>query len=137
MSRWMICLSVLAISACATPADNWSDIKLPVAEVPELIELPPFPQPIESDENVAIFTKEDVKDMVIYTLAAKANTEAGRELAAAVVDLQDGVESIVDAARVQENISNMKSQMLEDERKHNFFMTIVYWGAIAVLGIAL
>ena len=125
---WVICLSVCVLS-CATPADNW-DIKVPDSAVPEVIELPAFPDPIESNNDMAVYSKDAVKEMVLYTIAAKANTGAGAELAEEVKDLRRGAEKLVEMGKIQENISNMKGEALTDERRHNFFTTIVYWAAI-------
>ena len=131
---WMICLSVCVLS-CATPADNWN-ITLPDSEVPEVIELPAFPDPIESNDGMAVYSKDAVKEMVLYTIAAKANTGAGEELAEEVKDLRRGAESLVEMGKIQENISNMRQQMLEDERWRNFFEKIGL-GIIAVLAVVL
>ena len=125
---WMICLSACVLS-CATPADNW-DITIPDSEVPQVIELPVFPDPIESNNDMAVYSKDAVKEMVLYTIAAKANTGAGEELAEEVKDLRRGAEKLVEMGKIQENISNMKGEALDDERKHNFFMTIGYWAVI-------
>ena len=125
---WVICLSVCVLS-CATPADNWN-ITIPDSEVPEVIELPAFPDPIESNNDMAVYSKDAVKEMVLYTIAAKANTGAGEELAEEVKDLRRGAEKLVEIGKIQENISNMKGEALDDERQHNFFMTIGYWAVI-------
>ena len=132
---WVICLSVCVLS-CATPADNW-DIKVPDSAVPKVIELPAFPDPIESNNDMAVYSKDAVKEMVLYTIAAKANTGAGEELAEEVKDLRRGAEKLVEMGKIQENISNMKGEALDDERKHNFFEKIGLYVVIIGMGVAL
>jgi len=68
---------------------------------------------------------------------ADANYDIASEHVIQIEHMRDSVQNLTDAGQAQYNIAQMKQEMLDDERKHNFYTSIAYWVVIIALGAAL
>jgi hypothetical protein len=72
-----------------------------------------------------------------YKTAAEANTAIAAEHAQQVEVLQETVVSLVSAGQAQRSVAEMRKEMLEEERRHNFFKSIGLYAIIIGMGLAL
>lgn len=154
---------VFLLSGCATQTTNpWTDLEVSRKAAATPVDCGSFPMPSEVhmtgdavlDENSngvmrmdrsqlfydvdeIVYDNAAMNDLEAYRACSEANKGIAAEHAQQIDQLRIATQGLVEAGKAQRNIADMRQEMLEDERKHNFFMTIVYWGAIAVLGIAL
>jgi hypothetical protein len=68
---------------------------------------------------------------------AEANYAIASEHVTQIDNMRESVQHLADAGQAQYRIAQMKQEMLDDERKHNFYTSIGYWVVIIALGAAL
>lgn len=126
-------LLVGALSACAAPIPNpWQglDVDLSPATTPIHCVMP-LPDVVEG-QSITYTTSVALE---AYRVCANANEAIVTEHAAQIGQLKLARKGLVEAGQAQRHISDMKQTMLDDERRHNLYMSVGYWAVI--LGLAL
>jgi len=93
--------------------------------------------PQEVVDDTLVYTNDGANDLEAYRACSEANEAIAREHALQIGQLKTSRAHLVEAGQAQRNIADMRQEMLEDERRHNFFMTMGYWLVIIGLGSAL
>jgi len=136
MKFWLI--FPLFLLGCASQISNpWESIEVPTGEITQPIELGKFPLPSQTRAESILYDLEGVNELEAYRLTAEANTAIAAAHAEQIEALRKGVEGLVEAGKAQRRIADMTQEMLESERRHNFYTSIGYWFAIIGLGLAL
>jgi len=124
-------------SACATTQPNpWDSIELDEKPVEAPLVLPELPKPTIVGDTV-VLSPDQAAQVRDYGIIARANTIMAQEYAKAINERQRANTALVGAGKAQRIQSEMRLEMLEDERRHNFFTSIGYWVVIIALGAAL
>lgn len=117
--------------ACATHQVNpWDSIEVPSEAIETPLPCDELPEPVALDE----IGKGRIDAM---RECAMANYDIASEHIVQIESMRDAAGNLIDAGQHQRRIAEMKQQMLDDERRHNFFSTIGYWIAIIGLVVAL
>lgn len=66
-----------------------------------------------------------------------ANYDIANEHITQIEEMRDAAENLIDAGQHQRHIAEMKQEMLDDERKRNFFEKIGLYALIIGMGLAL
>lgn len=129
---------LLIVGGCSSnPVNPWDSIDDPREPVQHPLQLPLWPIPETFDTSGATFTVEQLRVLDLYKTTAEANTAIAVEHAQQVEVLQEAVVSLVDAGQAQRTIAEMRKEMLEEERRHNFFKSIGLYAIIIAMGFAL
>ena len=131
--RYLIILVLL--SGCATQAPNpWQglDTDLSPATAPIHCVLP---RPDEVIGQSIVY--ETAHALEAYRVCSEANEAIVNEHAAQIHQLKLARKGLTEAGQAQRHIANMKQEMLNDERKHNFFEKIGLYVVIIGMGVAL
>lgn len=122
------------LSGCATEAPSrWDGLDTDTSAATTPLDCGGFPVPVEG----GVYDKAGFNDLNDYRKCSEDNEAIATELAGEVDQLKISRKGLTEAGRAQENISAMKQEMLEDERKHNFYTSIGYWIVIIAMGVAL
>ena len=132
-------LLVGVISGCvsAPPENPWADLTVETDPAVVSLDCGSFPLPGEVVGNAIVYDLQGTNDLEAYRVCAEANQGIADQNAAQVDDLKQVRASLTSAGAHQRNIAQMRLEMLEDERQHNFWTTIGYWAVIIGLGAAL
>jgi len=84
-----------------------------------------------------VYDNAGANDLEDYRKCSESNAAIARQHALQINQLKIARAEIVEAGQMQRNIAEMRSQQLDDERKHNAWMSIGYWVVIIGLGSAL
>ena len=130
--NWLLSLIAGVLLGCATaPAANpWDSVEIPS----EVIETPlpcyELPEPVVLD---------DIGQGRIDAMreCAMANYDIASEHIVQIESMRDATRDLVDAGQHQRRIAEMKQEMLNDERKSNFFEKIGLYAVILGMGLAL
>ena len=123
------------LSACTTVAPNpWADLDTDIAPaVPPLHCVMPLPDAVVGQS----ITYETASALEAYRVCSEANEAIAKEHVAQIGQLKIARKGLTEAGQAQRNIASMKEEMLQDERKHNFFTSIGYWIVIIGMGLVL
>jgi len=128
-------LTVGVLTGCATTEVNpWESIEVPREAAQQPVQPPTWPIPATFDDEGATFTLEQLRVLDVFREISDANLAIAREHAAQIEVLQDALAALVEAGQAQRVVADMRSQMLEEERKHNAVEKVGLW--ILVLGLA-
>jgi len=125
-------LIVGGLLGCVTapPANPWDSVEVPS----EVIETPlpcyELPEPVVLDD-IGRGRIEAMRE------CAMANYDIASEHVIQIKQMRDATRDLVDAGQHQRRIAEMKQEMLDDERKSNFFEKIGLYAVILAMGIAL
>ena len=132
-----LCGLILVLSGCATePINPWAGLTVETQPAASPIDCGGFPLPTGQVGEVIQYDNEGVNDLEAFRVCSEANHDIVTEHAAQIGELKVVRKALVEAGQAQRNIATMREEMLEDERKHNFWMNIGQWFLIAVLGVA-
>jgi hypothetical protein len=92
--------------------------------------------PAVFDEVEATYTLQQVRELDAYRLACAANTGIAEQHAAQIAALQTAAGHLVAAGKGQRVIADLRSEMLEDERRRHFWETAGLYVVIVALGFA-
>lgn len=125
------------ISGCAAaPTNPWDDVQVDVTPVEDPLALPGLPVPtIEGDK--VVLTAPQAAQVREYGIIARANTDMAGEYAGSINERKRANAALVDAGKAQRVQSEIRLEMLEDERRHNFFEKIGLYIVIIALGVSL
>ena len=127
-----------ALSGCAsTPESPWNNLTVDTDPAATPIECGSFPMPTEVVGESVIYDNAGLNVLDRYRVCAEANHDIAAEHALQIGQLKIARASLVDAGQSQRMIAEMRSEQLDDERKHNTWMSIGYWVVIIGLGSAL
>ena len=131
-------ISSALVASCATPAvDHWQGLETETELAASPLDCGSFPLPDASDPTGMTYTKAGSNKLNSYRQCSEANEAIATEHAQQIYHLKIARKGLTEAGRAQQNIAAMKQEMLEDERKHNFFTKIGYWVVIIGMGVAL
>lgn len=130
-AKRMAYLCAFFLVGCATPQINpWDSVEVPS----EAIETP-----LPCDELPAPIALDDIGKGRIEAMreCAMANYDIASEHIIQIEEMREAAINLIDAGQHQRRIAEMKQEMLEDERKRNFFEKIGLYAVIIGLGLAL
>ena len=125
------------ISGCSTVQTNpWDAVELDETPVEAPLALPELPKPTIVGDTVVLDSGEAAL-IRAYGIIARANTTMAEEYSKSINERKRANTALVEAGQAQRIQSEMRLEMLEDERRHNFFTSIGYWVVIIALGVSL
>lgn len=131
-------LIVLTLSACATqqtvPIPDW---KLAERDTSHVVADPvPLPALCPLQE---ILTAKCAERIDVYEDVAEGNTQIAQLNANALRKTEQAYDNILDAGKLQQQLSQIRQELLEQERRAHFFDNMFYRSVIALglLGAAL
>lgn len=134
-----IFLLVGVLSGCATePVNPWlgATVETDPATTPLDCGKWPLPSEVTTTGDV-VYDNAGLNDLDDYRTCAEANHGIVGEHAAQIGQLKVARKALVEAGQAQRNIATMRAEMLEEERRHNFWTNIGQWILIVGLGLAL
>lgn len=146
MSLIFLIIGVSLSAGCASqpPENPWSGVTTEVGSAVASLDCGTFPYPSDLRDttgdgkiDTAVYDEVGVNELEAYRICAEANEANVDEHALQIMQLKVARRALVDAGKAQRNIANMRAEMLEDERRHNFWQSIGYWVAILGMGLAL
>ena len=134
--RYIIILIVL-LSGCATQAPNpWKDLTMDTSPAVGPIDCPRFPLPSSFTADTIVYDEDGANALEAYRACAEDNRDLVTEHAAQIGQLKIARKGLTEAGIAQRNISDMRQEILEQERRHWLFERIGYViltiGAIAL-----
>jgi len=137
----LILLSLLltVLAGCAgqdriEPPD-WSIAELPASEITRPTQLPALCEVsvIQSDGiKYAAFSADCLKSLQAYEIIAEANTLIAESNADALQSTERGYNSLVEAGKMQQELSDYFREELADEKKKGFYDSMFYRALIAL-----
>jgi len=130
-AKLMAYLCAFLLVGCVAPQVNpWDSIEVPSEAIETPLPCDELPEPIALD---------DIGKGRILAMreCAMANYDITIEHITQIEEMRDAAESLIVAGKHQRRIAEMKQEMLDDERKRNFFEKIGLYALILVMGISL
>lgn len=134
--------SSLALLGCYAPLareNPWEGLRRASDGVVEPLPLPDLPTPIvlERDgQELVAFDGEGRRSLLELVEVAEANTQIADELRSALQEQDTAYNALVDAGAAEYRLSEMREEMLREERRARFVERIGHWVLIGVLGVA-
>ena len=140
MKNWLI-LSIVGVSlsGCAInePTDSWQGLTTEIDPATSPLDCGNFPLPDEMTGNTLVYGVGAANDLETYRVCAEANKAIAAEHVTQIAQLKIARAGLVDAGQAQQRIAQMRLEMLEDERRHNFWQNVGQWVLIVGLAFAL
>ena len=138
MKHWLkLFLIGISLSGCAVaPPNPWEAVTVDETETATPIPLPALPAPVVVGDRLEL-DAEQAAQIRDFAIIARANTEMAAEYARAIDDRKVANTALIEAGKAQRMQSEMRREMLEDERKHNLWNNLLLYGVIIVMGVAL
>ena len=133
----IIGLSLSAGCATQAPESPWTAVTTETGAATAALDCGSFPAPTTATGVEIGYDQAGTNALEQYRLCSEANQANVDEHAAQIGQLKVSRAALVEAGQAQRNIADMRAQMLEDERKHNFWTSIGYWVVIVAMGLAL
>ena len=128
-------LLVGVLSGCATTTLNpWTDLDVDLSPAIAPIHCV-LPRPDEVIGQSIVY--ETVHALEAYRVCSEANEAIANEHALQIGQLKLARKGLTEAGAAQRSISDMKEEMLRDERRHNFFEKIGLYVLVIGLGVSL
>ena len=139
MSLIFLIIGASLSAGCATqaPESPWAAATTETGAATAALDCGSFPAPTRATEAEIAYDQAGVNELEVYRVCAEANEANVDEHAAQIGELKISRKALVEAGQAQRNIATMRAEMLEDERKHNFWTSIGYWIVILGMGAAL
>jgi len=121
--------------ACATnpvTLPDW-DIEKASIEAQSPLTLPVLPQAGISGD-LATFDKAAMEQLQRYVITSEGNVEIAQANAEALKSQSQAYNSLIDAGRMQQQISQIRQQLLDEEKKAHFVDNLWHRGVI-ILGV--
>jgi len=136
MKRYLLLLILL--SGCATTTPNpWTDLEVSTKAATTPVDCGRFPLPSDVIGESIVYDNAAMNDLEAYRACSEANKGIAAEHAQQIDQLRIATRGLVEAGKAQRNIADMRQQMLEDERKRNFFEKIGLYIVVIALGVLL
>ena len=129
--------SLSAGCAAQSPVSPWAGATTETEHAVAALECGSFPLPVAVEQAELVYDQAGANELEQYRLCSEANQANVDEHAAQIQQLKVSRAALVEAGQAQRNIADMRAQMLEDERRHNFWTSIGYWVVIVAMGLAL
>ncbi len=138
MRIWMPLLTALILSACATEPTPLPDWSLPDHEFIEAAELVP-PTSLCAIQSNGNWTAECWKKFEKYEIIAEGNYVIGTENTLALYDAEQAYNVTMEAGEMQQQLSTLYKDLLNNERRAHKFDNWFYQGVIVLIlvGVAL
>ena len=128
----------LSLSGCATVTHNpWQDLDTDTSAAVSGIDCGAFPYPSEVYKTHVVYDKAGFNALDDYKKCSEDNEAIVNEHALQIGQLKLARKGLTEAGQAQRNISDMREQMLADERRHNLWTTSGLYVVILALGFAL
>ncbi len=138
MKKLVLFLILGALASCASePPQRWQGLTTETEPSARPLDCGSFPFPSDFNDEQVVYDQSGVNELEAYRLCSEANETIANENANTVDQLKVARKGLVEAGQAQENIANMRQEMLEDERRHNFFEKIGLYVVIIGLGASL
>jgi len=134
-----LCGLILLLSGCASapPHNPWDALTTETSAAVTPLDCGSFPVATSSTQTDATYDIAGLNDLNDYRKCSEANEGIAGEHAKQVDQLKIVRKNLTEAGRAQRNIADMKQEMLDDERKRNFFEKIGLYVVIGAMGFAL
>ncbi len=138
MTRWLILLSALITAACASEPVQLPDWDIAEREQRQLVAPKQLPDlceiPMNGQWSVECWQRLDAHDII-----AEGNFEIAQSLASALEASDASYDQLLGAAKVQQELSQIRQELLKQERRAHamdnwFYRAII---ALGLLGAAL
>ena len=138
MKKLALFLMVGGLASCTSQQISpWDGLTTETEPATKAIDCGSFPFPSDFNDSQVVYDQSGVNNLEAYRLCSEANENIANENAAMVDQLKLARKGLTEAGRSQRNIADLRQEMLEDERKHNFFEKIGLYVVIIGMGIAL
>ena len=130
MNRLLTFLIIGAgLSGCATsqPESPWAGTTVEVGPAAAALDCARFPLPSSATDTEITYDEAGSNALEAYRICADANQANVDEHAAQIGQLKVARAALVESGQAQRNIADMRQEMLDDERRHNFWQSIGYW----------
>jgi len=129
----------LILSGCAASPPNspWEGLSVETDSATAALDCGGFPAPTSATGTEIAYDQAGVNDLEAYRVCSEANQANVDEHAAQIKQLKIARKGLTEAGQAQRNIADMRAEMLEDERKRNFFEKIGLYAVIIGMGLAL
>lgn len=127
-----------SISAgCSTtpPYNPWEGLTTETESAVASLDCGSFPYPSEHTNVGVVYDSPGVNALEAYRVCSESNEANVDEHASQIMQLKIARQRLTDAGQAQLNISTMRAEMLEDERKYQFWLNIGQW--ILIIGMAI
>lgn len=131
IKRYLLLLVFFSGCATVTP-DPWQDLDVDLSPATEPLYCV-MPRPDEVVGQSIVYTTAHALEA--YRVCSEANEAIASEHAQQIDQLKISRKGLTEAGQAQRQISEMRDEMLRDERKHNFFEKIGLY--VLVIGLAL
>ena len=130
--------SVVLLSGCATQTLNpWDGLTTETSPAVTPLDCGQFPVPSLFTQLDATYDEAGLNDLNAYRKCSEANEKIADQHALQIDQLKIARKGLTEAGRAQRNIADMRQEMLDDERRHNFFEKIGLYVVIGAMGFAL
>jgi len=136
MRKLVLSLISLGLVSCATQTpDPWQGLETEIEAATTPLDCGSFPLPSEEYKTHVVYDKASLNDLNDYRQCSEANEGIAGEHAMQIDQLKIARKGLTEAGQAQRNVAEMRQTMLNDERRHNLFMSLGYW--VIILGLAL
>lgn len=134
MRRWLISLLVLTVAGCASQPPELPDWDLAERQPRAVTEPMRLPDLCEIPES-GRWPVECWRMLDVYDVVAIGNYEIAQELANALRSSDASYDALLGAAKVQQELSRIRQELLEKERRDHAIDNWWYRGIIALIGV--
>ena len=134
MSLIFLLAGVLSGCASAPPHNPWNALTTETSAATTPLDCT-MPKPDEVVGQSIVYTS--AHELEAYRICSEANEALVAEHALQIGQLKLARKGLTEAGRAQRNIADMRQEMLDDERKRNFFEKIGLYVVIGAMGFAL
>jgi len=126
-----------ALSGCAVaPTENpWDDLTVETDPAAAPIDCGSFPAPAGATNEQITYDQAGTNDLEQYRVCSEANEVIAAEHAAQIGQLKLARKGLTEAGQAQRRVSDLKGEILQEERQHMFWERIGLW-VIAIAGVA-
>ena len=134
---WISCASLSSGCATAPSPDPWSDLEASVAPAQQPVSLPEWPQETSSTPDTVSYDLDAVRQMLAHRVTAQGNYEIAAANADQIDELNKAAGHLIEAGRAQRRVSDLRLEILMEERRHHAIEKAALWGGmILVIGAA-
>jgi hypothetical protein len=97
------------------------------------VELVAWPAPVAETETTVTFDLAGAVALRQFQIASEGNYEIASELSAQVGDLKTERDALIEAGKGQRAVSELRREILEEERRSHMIEKVGYWVAMGLL----
>ena len=134
MKTLKIFLLAGVLSGCTTTSNPWEGLEVDTSPATTPLHcVMPLPDEVVG-QSIIYSSAQNLEE---YRVCSEANEAIATSHALQIYQLKVARKALTEAGDAQQNISEMRLQMLEDERRHNLWTSVGYWVVIIALGVSL